>query len=127
MNITEAACVKSKSYAIQLEANEYNQTPNRCEKKLKGIPKRMRDKHITFQDYKDCIFGAKGKSVSFNHIMTKNFKVKTFRSNKIALSPINIKFFYLCDIHAVPYFSKISKTWNSKQKCPFCCNSDSIK
>lgn len=124
MDIKKAVCLKSKSYALLLEPNEFAPPGLKAkeDKKCKGVPRISREKYLTFQDYQDCLFESKEKSVNFSHIISENYHVKTKQGVKKSLTCVNIKAFYMCPVHSTPFYSKYIQEWKDSgmKKCLFC-------
>jgi len=83
--ITELVALRAKSYSYLTHDGEE-------EKKCKGIKKNVTKNHISFKDYKTCLFGGQEQRRSMNIIRSiRNHDVYSETINKIALSASNDK------------------------------------
>ena len=78
-------------------------------KKCKGVTNIARQK-FTFQNYVDCIFKKKVQWVSMNLIRSRQQKLYTITLNKIGLSALNLKVYYLDEfgLQSVPFGHSLS-------------------
>ena len=94
--ITEFVSLRSKCYA-------YKTLIGSEQKKNKGIKKVVIRKHISFDDYKDCVLNGSVKHVRQNTIRSRAHKVFTELLYKKALGPADDKRVVLEDgIHTLP-------------------------
>ena len=74
------------------------------EKKCKGIKKRIVQKTITHDDYKDCLFTKREQLRKMNVIRSYHHNIYTEEVNKVALSADDDKRIILEDsIHTLAY------------------------
>lgn len=71
--------LRPKLYAPKIQGSE-------AEKKCKGIKKIIVKKCITFEDYKECLFGGKIVHAKFNTLRSRKHNVTTECITKVALS-----------------------------------------
>ena len=81
----EFIALRSKMYAFRTKDSE--------EKKLKGISKHVIKKHITFEDYKKCLFDEKNYQHKMRSLRSERHEMFVEEVNKISLSPFDDKRF----------------------------------
>ncbi len=77
--ITEFVGLKAKSYSFET-------SDGKAEKKCKGVKKYVVIKHITHDDYKECLFSKISQYRTMNTIRSRKHNVGSERINKTALS-----------------------------------------
>jgi len=82
--IIELVALRAKSYSFLTHDGEE-------EKKCKGIKKNVTKNHISFNDYKTCLFGGQEQRRSMNIIRSVHHDIYSETINKIALSASNDK------------------------------------
>ena len=82
--IAEFVGLRSKMYSIKTNEGKEKKT-------AKGILKVVKDKHITHENYKECLFERIQMKHPQTRIIQENHKMYTATQNKISLSPFNDK------------------------------------
>lgn len=101
--ITEFVGLRPKLYTFKINDLE-------CKKKAKGISLSVIRKHITFDDYKNCLFQNTKIRKKVTLFRSKEHCVQTVSVNKIALSANDDKRVVLEDgINTLPYGHKVLK------------------
>ncbi len=77
--IVEFVGLQSKLYAYKMDEGEE-------EKKCKGVKKNVVRNKITFDDYRDCLFGGEQQHRTMNTFRSRQHDIYTERINKVALS-----------------------------------------
>ena len=96
--ITEFIGLRSKMYSYTLS--------DKCVKKCKGITKGVVKKNITFENYKETLFGTLTKKHNMKAIRSTKHQLKSFSITKTSLSCFDNKRFILDDgINTLPYGS----------------------
>ena len=91
--------LRSKSYSFLFDDSTEKKT-------CKGCPKNVIKKHLSFENYKNCLFNKKTYRHQFTTINSIKQKVKSQVKQKISLSMFDSKQHLLnCGIHSVPYGS----------------------
>jgi hypothetical protein len=94
--IVEFCGIRSKMYSTLLD--------NEKEKKTaKGIPKKIMEKKLSHQKYKDCIMNEEKQSVDVYNLKSSNHVVKTVKLNKTSLCCYDDKFYYIDGLNSLPY------------------------
>lgn len=78
----------------------------KCVKKAKGVKKAVLKNHITYKDYKDCLFGKQEKMASQCSIRSFAHKVFSIKQRKVGLSPFDNKRYIVDNIHTLPWGHK---------------------
>ncbi len=95
--ITEFVGLKAKSYSFKT-------SDGKVEKKCKGVKKYVVSKHITHEDYKECLFTKISQLRTMNTIRSRKHEVGSERINKTALSADDDKRIIMEDgIHTMAY------------------------
>lgn len=97
IEILEFCGLKAKTYSFITEENKEH---TRC----KGINKRIKDKELHHQDYKNVLFDEIALFTNIHSIRSHRHELTTNKQNKLALTPYDDKF-YICDngIDTLPY------------------------
>ena len=96
--IEEFVGLRAKLYSYKMFEN------GKEEKKCKGVKKRIVQKTITHDDYKDCLFTKKEQLRKMNVIRSYHHNIFTEEVNKVALSADDDKRIILEDsIHTLAY------------------------
>lgn len=94
--MTEFIGLRSKMYTFIVNS--------KTTKKCKGIKKSAIKSKINFSDYKNCLFNKTQILTSMNLIRSKDHKIYSVKSNKLALSPHDQKRYVLDDgIQTLPF------------------------
>ena len=107
--INEYVGLWSKCYSIQqlgkIKDNVLKNPDKLHEKKaLKSIKRYVKDKLITHDDYKECLFSGKTKRTEMNTLRSRNHVVETVNQRKIALAFFDDKRYMLDDgITSLPF------------------------
>jgi hypothetical protein len=115
----DEACGKQIAEFVGLRAKLYSyrmHCSGRSHKKCKGIKKRVVEKNITFDDYKECLFSRTEQLRKMNVIRSHCHEIYTEELNKVALSANDDKRIILDDgIHTLAYGHY--KTCHRTQAC----------
>lgn len=109
-HIVKFAGVKAKSYMVK--------TNKTAVSKAKGVKKGVKDS-ILFEDYKRVIMGAMEHEITQYSLLAKNYVNRMVKMNKVAFTSLDDKRFQLCEVHSVPYGSRMSLT-PKHGKCILC-------
>ena len=82
---------RPKSYSYKINGSEASHNT------LKGVMKAVRNKMITFEDYKECVFEDSKKDVDQTTFEVKNHVIKTITRSKLALESSDDKRILLGD------------------------------
>jgi hypothetical protein len=103
----DEACGKQIAEFVGLRAKLYSyrmHCSGRSHKKCKGIKKRVVEKNITFDDYKECLFSRTEQLRKMNVIRSHCHEIYTEELNKVALSANDDKRIILDDgVHTLAY------------------------
>jgi len=110
--ISEFVGVKSKVYAITTHLGE-------LQSKAKGVKKAYK-KNLPFSNFKECVFTIRSQEVSQSSITSKNHQNMIILSKRVAFTSFDDKRYLLCNIHSVPYGSKLIAHYKSTHQCVFC-------
>ena len=110
--ITEAVGVRSKCYYLKIEADpeyaSFVQTQSMSHTVCKGIPMHISN-CLPIELYKACIYSDDTVvTTTMNRIQSKKRQLKTMSITKRALASGDDKRYLTCNIHSVPYGSKLS-------------------
>lgn len=81
--ILAVCCPRSKVYSILYE--------NDCMNKLKGVQKNFVKRHLSFQDYKNCVIDGVQKYATYKSIISKEHNLYTVQQCKLALDNFDCK------------------------------------
>ena len=104
--------LKSKTYAIQCQEGD-------VEMKAKGVPERQKHK-IPVQEMINCLDEMKSFNLEYNALRSYSHQNKLIRSSRVAFSSFDDKRYLLCEVHSVPYGSRLIRLSNKMKKCYFC-------
>ena len=107
-DIVEFVGLRPKSYS-------YETASEKVEKKCKGVKDYVIKKHITLEDYKECLFTKKPQFRMMNTIRSRQHDIGTERINKTALSADDDKRVILEDgIHTLAIVHKATQKATQK-------------
>ncbi len=104
--------LKSKTYAIQTLASQ-------VQMKAKGIPEKQKHK-IPINEMLNCLLEMKKFSVSYHALRSVDHVNQLVKSSRVAFSSFDDKRYLLCEIHSVPYGSRLIKESLDQGCCYFC-------
>ncbi len=104
--------LKSKTYAIKTASNG-------LEVKAKGIPERHKCK-IPLQEMLNCLVMTKNFSVEYKALRSVNHINQLVKSSRVAFSSFDDKRYLLCQVHSVPYGSRLIAVSMNRGRCYLC-------
>ena len=86
--------------------------------KCRGIPSRV-SQTFSEEDFRKCLFENQQIHKDYNEIRSNNMVLTTHQVNRLALTNVENKRFWLCAIHSLAYGSALIKTIKNGE-CLFC-------
>lgn len=109
--------LKSKTYAIRC-------LRGKSEIKAKGVPERQKHK-IPVEEMLNCLTEMRKVSLRYNALRSYDHVNKLVRSDRVAFSSFDDKRYLLCEIHSVPYGSRLISLSSFIGQCGLCVEESS--